>query len=432
MSEEPTPLSEREMELVRLVATGATNQQIARELDISVNTVKVHLRNIYAKLDVGSRTEATMVAVRQGWVDVPRTEEEEEEEEGEPLTPRGPRPVSLAKRVSLLVAILLTTALLFLPQFLPGQANDNGDPIGGVFPTAVTSSSPDRWRTRAQMPTPRTGLAVVAFDGRIYAIGGVGNDGASAKVEIYDSQADTWSTGSAKPSPAGFVTAALVGDKIYVPGGIGVGQEHLDVLEIYDPALDDWQSGAPLPKPLAAYGLAEMDGMLYLFGGVDSGGYLNSIYRYDPAADQWEELEPMAEARGFLAAASLGERIYVVGGYDGQTEMNTTEAYDPATGTWTALEPMQMGRSGLALVPVRDNLYALGGGLVNYLAFNEFYQPRRNTWTRIDSPVTEQWRGLGAALVDPHIYAIGGWKDANLSVNEEYQALYRIQIPVTP
>ena len=140
----------------------------------------------------------------------------------------------------------------------------------------------------------------------------------------------------------------------------------------------------------------------------------------------------MAEARGFLAAASLGERIYVVGGYDGQTEMNTTEAYDPATGTWTALEPMQMGRSGLALVPVRDNLYALGGGLVNYLAFNEFYQPRRNTWTRIDSPVTEQWRGLGAALVDPHIYAIGGWKDANLSVNEEYQALYRIQIPVTP
>jgi DNA-binding CsgD family transcriptional regulator/N-acetylneuraminic acid mutarotase len=419
------------MELVRLVATGATNQQIARELDISVNTVKVHLRNIYAKLDVGSRTEATMVAVRQGWVDVPRTEDEEEEE-GEPLAPRGPRPVSLAKRVSLLVAILLATALLFLPQLLPGQANDNGDPIGGVFPTAVTGSSPDRWRTRAQMPTPRTGLAVVAVDGHIYAIGGVGYDGASAKVEIYDSQADTWSTGSAKPSPAGFVTAALVGDKIYVPGGIGVGQEHLDVLEIYDPALDDWQSGAPLPKPLAAYGLAEMDGMLYLFGGVDSGGYLNSIYRYDPAADQWEELEPMAEARGFLAAASLGERIYVVGGYDGQTEMNTTEAYDPATGTWTALEPMQMGRSGLALVPVRDNLYALGGGLVNYLAFNEFYQPRRNTWTRIDSPVTEQWRGLGAALVDPHIYAIGGWKDANLSVNEEYQALYRIQIPVTP
>jgi DNA-binding CsgD family transcriptional regulator/N-acetylneuraminic acid mutarotase len=423
------------MELVRLVATGATNQQIARDLDISVNTVKVHLRNIYSKLGVGSRTEATMVAVRQGWVDVPRTDEGDEAE-GEPssvlLAPRGPRPVSLVKRVSLLVAILLATALLFFPQLLPGQANDNGDPIGGVFPTAVTGSSPDRWRTRAQMPTPRTGLAIVSFEGGIYAIGGVGNDGASARVEVYDPQADTWAVRSAKPTPSGFVTAALVGDRIYVPGGIGAGQEYLDVLEIYDPALDRWQSGAPLPQPLAAYGLAEMDGMLYLFGGVDSGGYLDSVYLYDPTADRWEELEPMAKARGFLAAASLGNRIYVVGGYDDEIEMDTTEAYDPVTGTWTPLEPMHVGRGGLALVPVRDNLYALGGGMINYLAFNEFYQPRRNAWTRIDSPVTEQWRGLGAALVDPNIYAIGGWKDANLSVNEQYQALYRIQIPVAP
>ncbi len=52
-------LSEREAEVLALVARGLTNVQIAHQLSVSENTVKFHLQNIYQKLNVNNRTEAT-------------------------------------------------------------------------------------------------------------------------------------------------------------------------------------------------------------------------------------------------------------------------------------------------------------------------------------------------------------------------------------
>jgi DNA-binding NarL/FixJ family response regulator len=60
-------LSERESDVLRLLAHGFTNKDIAQTLFLSVRTVEAHLRNIFTKLDVSSRTEAALWAVQHGY-----------------------------------------------------------------------------------------------------------------------------------------------------------------------------------------------------------------------------------------------------------------------------------------------------------------------------------------------------------------------------
>jgi DNA-binding NarL/FixJ family response regulator len=79
----PPPLTERELEVIRALARGMSDRQIAHSLGISEKTVRNHTSNIYRKLHIFDRTQAVIYAVREGVIDV---------EDLEYRPPEGPSP----------------------------------------------------------------------------------------------------------------------------------------------------------------------------------------------------------------------------------------------------------------------------------------------------------------------------------------------------
>ena len=73
-------LSERELEVLKLAAKGMSNKDIAKELFLSVRTVKAHLSSIFNKVDVASRTEAIVKGVREGWITLEDISDDESKE----------------------------------------------------------------------------------------------------------------------------------------------------------------------------------------------------------------------------------------------------------------------------------------------------------------------------------------------------------------
>jgi len=431
------PLSERELEILRLVVTGVTNRQVAARLAISPNTVKVHLRNIFAKLGTQSRTEAALVAIKSGWVEVAAVPSA-----GAQIAPMLV-PLSWRRRAFLVVALAGALLLALWPQ-RARRAMERGDALSDSGPAAGAPADPDtvqRWAARAPLAAARDRLACVSFDGRIYAIGGATANGIVNDLEVYDPAQDTWERREPKPTAASNVAAAVLGGEIYVLGGYGSDGRPLSSVEVYRPSANSWRTVAALPAPRCAYALAAAGGRLYLFGGWDGTRYVADVLIYDPEQEAWSYGTPLGEARGFAAAATVDGRIYVVGGYDGADESAACEVYDPASEggeepPWEVLAPLAQPRGGLGLAVAGNRLYAIGGGWNGGLAFNESYDVASNRWQPFPTPILGQWRTLGVAAVENSLgttlFAVGGWTNDRVSINQAYRALWNIYLPALP
>jgi len=439
-------LSERELQVLQLVVTGASNQEIARKLVISINTVKVHLRNIFNKLEVQSRTEATLRAIKEGLVTV--TEEEVEAAEAtEGSTPalrsyliEADPPLILPRwrQLYLTASLLFALAIASLPLIPKESAKINTELLPPIYRLPATPAPPttsSRWTNHASLPSARAGLALVPFDQRLFAIGGAKESNRPTRlVEIYDPISNLWTEGASKPTATADIAGEILNDNIYIPGGCTEQGQAVDVLEIYDPQADDWAAGPPLPEARCGYGLAAFQDKLYLFGGWNGQTFEDTIFVFSPAQNRWDISEhKLPHPLGYTGVATLNETIYIVGGYNGQEEFDTTYAFLPLTGEWQEKAPLNEKRGGLGLVSSSKNLYAIGGGWDHALSSSEKYDPVTDSWTIFETPSTGQWRNLGLAIVDTSIYAVGGWDETETAFMDEvvsYQFLYQLFVPV--
>lgn len=469
MAEPREPLTERELEVVRLLATGISNKEIAAQLHVSPNTVRVHLRNIFTKLEAQSRTEVTMIAVRNGWVEMPAQatpgvpvahadstalgavaalEPPPDALQAAPIAlqpapsraqpaPVAPNPQPLpspalwqriASLVALAAIVLLTVILLQRPTVEAGSTLNDLAPADGSSDPAIVALPVEssRWHPRASIRTARMRPAVAVAGDDVYVVGGEVGRAPSGEVLIYDPQRDAWREAASKPTPVMNAGAAVIGDVLYVPGGATADSQATDRVEALNLTTGEWKVVPPLPRPLAGHAVVAFGDRLYVVGGRTLGGLNGATFAFDAKSGRWTSLAPMPTPRSQLGAAVVNGRIYAVGGYDGRREYATCEYFQIATGEWFACAPMTIPRGGLGLAQVGSALYAVGGGLSGFIGFNERYDPATDKWTPFEMPEQRMgdWRYIGVASLPTEFYAIGGsTRSVPLADNYVYEVL---------
>ena len=466
MSTDLQQLSEREREILRLVAAGLSNQQIAGRLEISINTVKVHLRNIFSKTGVASRAEAAMYAVREGLVIVDRPEQaqtadlsietsldqplvEQEPEtsreveapeavpairpEPETVAPQKARPDNRRWLIAALALVVLVASITGAGTWAlgwPRQAdlvprNSNG---------ADAPAEPTRWQALPDLPSPRVAFAIANAGDLVYVAGGENQTGVLSSLERFDARFGTWTELSQKPSAVADVRAVVHGGEIYIPGGRRSGDpaDISNVFERYDPRTESWERLPDLPQPRSAYALAALEGKLYLLGGWDGSSYRREVFEYDPDQNTWQERAPMPTARAYADAAVVEGSIFVLGGENETGRLASNEVYTPAqeeTGPWARRAPLPQPRSRFGAAVALSIIHVIGGAPPETPPVQ--YDARADTWQPFEPPPEPVGDRPGVVLLETTIMSLGGQPSpATYSVSVQgYQALFKNFLP---
>lgn len=437
MADYGEPLSQRELDVLRELACGASNKEIGNNLTISANTVKVHLRNLFTKLGVSSRTEAVVIALQWGILDggtlsVPieafKSDAEfelEQESESEIVAPiqveselvEGITVETLVEeaastteklRVADSADFLHTPAPLLLPPPIASESPASAPLITPQEPLSAPTSKTNRWKPIALGLTVAL-VALIVFLTVEWRNLTRSVEPTVAATFVPERWADTgWST--ALPSNRIHTGSALVaiGPTLYQLSGEIDGQLSAESFT-YQPSKNLWQPITSKPTAVIDAEAAVLVGQIFMPGGRIKDGSPTSILEvYSPTNNAWRSAAALPIPIAGATAFAQGEQLYLFGGWDGTHYLNTAYLYDPSGDNWRPLPPMQHPRAYATGSVIDQLIYVVGGyDGESDLPFCEQFDPKSELWQECP-PLLVPRGGAKAVPLLNKLYLIGG------------------------
>ena len=395
-------LSERELQILLLVAQGLSNRQIAGQLDISDNTVKVHVRNIFVKINVASRTEASLYAVRHGLLRV----------ENQPLAPtpivEPPPPLMVpadtmrpARRWHWWMLAVIGVVVIAGGGLVWWTTQT---PVAPVI--RQQSSAPTRWARLPALPNPQPAQQLVVYAGQLYAF--TGNHG--AKWLQFDGVTRTWIVLTDLP----FVVPA--GAKVWADGaGLWVvGSD--DGRGVWRWDGQKWQVQPAIPATLEVAAVVRVDGELLVLGQISATAGL-SAWTLSPQAQSWQPRVDFTHAVADVQLVVLEGVVYLFG--DGAHVWRL----DAAAQRWVADRDLPFVWSRGAVTTVLGSILVIDAATPALWA----YVPGQGV---VSKQIVPTQIALGRQVVTWQAQLIMPNLDG--TVINAYQAVYQTFVPVMP
>lgn len=191
--------------------------------------------------------------------------------------------------------------------------------VGGYAGSAFTSTAGVRslgrgeetWRAEPTLRRRRGALAAAVVEDRIYAIGGVGDEGVLTSTEVFEPGAEQWVPGPDLITAREHFAATAVGDRIFAiagrAGGLETNQASVEVLD-----RDRWAETASLQRSRGGIGAGTVDGLACVAGGEEPTGTIGPVECLVDGA--WRVIADLAVPRHGVAVVAFDSRLHVIGG----------------------------------------------------------------------------------------------------------------------